>query len=147
MFQRWVKWEPTEGLVNKYYIDYIYECSQKLKIVLSEEDQKEKIDVKKLIVEFDAVFSYKLTDETFRLGTISLLDGLYGGDFYSKWTFFKVTNSPYLKLLSEESYGISDSYGVKHFAFIDANSILDVIASGDPTFTMTTVKIGDEDEE
>ena len=140
MSQQWIQWKPVKGLSNKYYIDYVYECSQKLRVVLYEEDQKEKNYTKKLVIEFDAVFSYKLTDETFRLGTISLLDELYGTDFYSKWTFFQVTDSPYLKLLSEESYGISDAYEVKHFVLIDSNSILDVIASSEPKVEMITEK-------
>jgi hypothetical protein len=129
MKEEWKKWEPIKGLSKKYYTESIIDDFDGFKVVLCDENNKGK----KAIITFDSsVSSYKWTNETFRLDTAAFLDKEYGSNFYTEWTFFKITNSPYLQLLSKESSGIADYYSLIHFAIIESNAILDVIASYEP---------------
>ncbi|OGI12004.1 MAG: hypothetical protein A2Y40_10985 [Candidatus Margulisbacteria bacterium GWF2_35_9] len=130
MKEEWKTWEPVSDLSEKYYIESVSNDLKKgLKIVVCDE----KNEKKKVIITFEyAISSYKWTNETFRLDTAAFLDEKYGKKFYTKWTFFKVTNSSYLQLLSKESSGIADYYSLIHFAIIESNSILDIIASYEP---------------
>lgn len=129
MQEQWVQWKPIKNLPNKYYIESISDNYKEFKIIFCNEKNSEE----KLSMIFQgSIGSYKWTDETFRLKTLSYLDEHYPEDFYSKWTFFKVIHSPYLKMLSEESCGISDSRIFIHFSFIEHNAIFDIIASSEP---------------
>lgn len=129
MQEQWVHWEPASGLSPKYCIESILDNLEAFKIVLCDEHDSRK----KIYMIFKGfVGSYKWTDETFKLGTISFLNKQYGMKFYSGWTFFKVINSKYMQLISEESCSISDSRNLMHFVIIESNSILDIIASSDP---------------
>jgi hypothetical protein len=134
MKEEWKKWEPIKGLSEKYYTKSILDdFEQGFKVVLCDE----KNEKKQVIVTFEnSVCSYKWTNETFRIDTAAFLDKQYGKDFYTKWTFFKVTNSPYLQLLSKESSGIANYYSPIHFAIIESNAITDIIASYEPKVTL-----------
>jgi hypothetical protein len=130
MKEQWTRWEPVQGLAAKYYIDAIYDTiDEGLKIVLSDiNDRKKKVRV---IFE-KGIDAYRSTDESYRLGTIDDLDIEYGTEFYAYWTFFKVTNSSYVKWLSEESYGCWDSLPWIHFSFVALDSIIDVVTVYEP---------------
>ena len=130
MLEQWIQWEPVKNLSNKYYIESISDNYKEFKIIFCNQKNSEE----KLSMIFQgSIGSYKWTDETFRLKTLSYLDEHYPEDFYSEWTFFKVIHSSYLKILSEESCGISDSRILIHFSFIEHNAIFDIIASSEPT--------------
>jgi hypothetical protein len=129
MQEQWIRWEPAKGLSSKYCIESILDNLEAFKIVLHDEHDSRK----KIYIIFEGfVGSYKWTDETFRLGTVSFLNKQYGTKFYSEWTFFKVINSKYLRLISEESCSISDSRNLIHLVIIESNSILDIIAASEP---------------
>jgi hypothetical protein len=128
MKEEWVKWEPIKGLSEKYYTKSILDGFEGFKIVLCDENN----DRKKAIITFDAVSSYKWTDETFRLNTVAFLDKKYEKGFYIKWTFFKVISSSYIHLLSKESGGIADFYSLNYFVILESNAIIDIIASQEP---------------
>ena len=55
----------------------------------------------------------------------------YGDSFYGTWTFFKVSNSEYLRWLSNQSFETMNSTFM-HFTFVTGNSILDVICTYEP---------------
>lgn len=129
MEEQWIQWKPIQGLSRKYHIKSILDNLGELKIILCDEKYENKL----VTVTFDGtIASYKWTDETYRLKTIALLDKKYGKNFYGNWTFFKITNSLYLQLLSEDSFTIADSRSLIHFSLIDANSIVDIIATCEP---------------
>jgi hypothetical protein len=69
--------------------------------------------------------------ETYKIETWAFLSKEYGKDFYSKWIFFRVSNSSYLKMLSEESCGIVDLHELLHFV-ITGNEVLEVVAAYEP---------------
>lgn len=90
----------------------------------------------KVLITFEnGVNAFRNSDETFRLSTIGYLNKNYGGQFYAKWTFFKVESSEYLKWLSEQSGGISDYYGVTQYSIITDDEILDVVCTYEPKVT------------
>jgi len=125
MNETWIQWKPIENLAPKYDIDSIVDTINTFTIVLSEMDNPQK----RLEVHFDSgVAAYRLTKEIYWQNSLHKLDEKYGEDFYGHWTFFKVENSSYLSWLSKESFEISDSRVFVHFAFLGADSILEVIA-------------------
>ena len=129
MKEQWIQWKPIKNLSNRYYIESISDNYKEFKIIFCNEKN---IEEKLSMIFQGSIGSYKWTDETFRLKTLSYLDEHYSENFYSEWTFFKITHSSYLKMLSEESCGISDSRAFIHFSFIEHNAIFDVITSSEP---------------
>lgn len=126
MSEKWIRWEPIEGLLANYDIDAILDLEEGLKIIL-------KCDQKQVNVFFkNGAASYIKTDETLRCYLIGSLSKQYGRDFYASWTFFKVENSEYLQWLEEQSCTISQGYDLQHFVFMTDDSILDVATSGEP---------------
>ncbi len=135
--EQWIRWEPARGLSSKYSIESTIFDDNGLKIILCDElDQ-----TKKISLVFDGIIgSYKLTDETYKIETWAFLDKQYGANFYSKWTFFKVSNSSYLRMLSEESSGIADSRNLIHFVIIEVNVVLEIVASYEPKVELVEEK-------
>lgn len=126
MQERWIRWEPIEGLLANYDIDAILDTQEGLKVILE-------CDQKKVSVFFkNGAASYIKTDETLRSYLIGTLSKEYGSSLYANWTFFKVENSDYLRWLSAQSCSISDYYQLNHFSFMTDDSILDVATSGEP---------------
>jgi hypothetical protein len=133
MLEQWKRWYPVGDLAAKYYVDSISDTIEGFTILLLDANNKNK----RLQILFeDSIYAYRSTDETFRHSLIVDLSDRYGADFYGKWTFFKVTNSLYIKWLSEQSCGISDTRNLIHFSLIAADSIVDVIDVAEPTITL-----------
>lgn len=137
MQENWEKWEPIIKLEQKYNIDAIeYTIKGGFKITLSKCGAifpKDNDKVKKVIITFKAgIFAHRETDESFMLYTIKMLKNNYGSDFFSKWTFFKVTNSAYLKWISEQSFGLADSYPLTHYSLLAGNAALDIVNDDEP---------------
>jgi hypothetical protein len=57
----------------------------------------------------------------------------YGREFYKNWSFFKVTNSEYVKWLSEKSCAYADEFSFTHFSIVGSDEIIDVLARYEPT--------------
>ena len=132
MQENWQNWEPISGLSNKYIIDLI-KCDSDVgfQIKFSECRNKEK----KILVTFkNGVFAYREADEKIKNYAVTKLSNAEGLDIYSNWTFFKVTNSSYLKWLSEESGTLSEIfYGItNHYAFAAENMLLEVADNSEP---------------
>jgi hypothetical protein len=129
MIENWIRWEPIRGLSAKYYIESISDSIEGFQILLVDAKDENK---KTQIIFEDSVDSYKRTDETFKHKLVCDLHEKFGRNFYGDWTFFKVTNSSYIQLLSEESYGISDSRPLIHFSLLGADSVVDIICDYEP---------------
>lgn len=129
MLGQWIKWEPIECLSSKYYIHSISDGLEGFIIVLSDaNDENKKV---KVIFE-DSVHTYRSTDESFRQSTINDLDEIYGTQFYSDWTLFKVSNSDYMQWLSAQSYSIIDSESLIQFTLLAVDSVVEIIAAYEP---------------
>jgi hypothetical protein len=125
----WARWTPIPKLSEKYYIDAINDTAEGLKIILSEE----KNEKKNLQIVFDSsVHSCMNTNETFRLKAIYTLREKYNSEFYTTWTFFKVTNSRYVKWVGEQSLGIVELESLTHFSIVSVDSVVDIVAAYEP---------------
>lgn len=129
MTEQWSRWEPIEGLSSKYSIESISNTIDGFELLLADSDDEKKMI--RIIFE-NSVYAYKSTNETFRCKLIYDLDEQYGTNFYGNWTFFKVNNSSYIKSMSEESCGISDSQPLIHFSILASDSVVDIIAVYEP---------------
>lgn len=132
MKEKWQQWIPLSHLEEKYYIESISESKNGFEVILANAKKSSK---KILILFANSVNAFRNTNETFRLVTIDYLNKNYDVNFYSNWTFFKVENSEYIKWLSEQSHGISASYGVMHFSIVTDEQILDFACTYEPTVT------------
>jgi len=130
MSQIWTKWEPAEGLHNKYTIASIVSSIDGFEILLYEDGLYGKKGLK--IIFENQVDSHRDTNESLMGETIEELNNQPVKLNYSQWTFFKVTNSEYIKWLRKQSSGVADGRPFIHFCFVDDDSILDVIACYEP---------------
>ena len=135
MQELWTQWKAKEGLANKYSISDIIDGYEGLKIILTQDFSDISIEIL-----FKSSFAYHVAQEGLRLRTISTLNKQYNSEFYSQWTFFKVTNSKYLHWLSEESNTLADSYELMHISIITDNDIVDIAASNEPKITFLNIK-------
>lgn len=127
--EKWKKWLPIENLLPKYNIFSIFDYYKGLEIILSDINDNEN----KIKIIFDGVdISYRRVAEGFRYKKILEIDDVYGKEFYSKWTFFTIYNSKYIEWLNIESCGIYENFELKHFYFLCADAILDVISMENP---------------
>lgn len=126
---QWQRWEPIEKLHDKYIIESsTYIIQGGLNIILFVPHKYDKV---KMIFK-QGVYSYTIADELLRYTLIDSLTEQYGSAFYGDWTFFKIHDSPYLKRLSEQSYGRSDTRELMHFSIIAVDFIMDIISNYEP---------------
>lgn len=134
MIEQWIQWIPINNLISKYYIDTIIDDLENFRIILSElNNRNNKIQV----IFKNSVDAYRSTDESYRLKIIDELNKQYGKQFYVDWTFFKIEKSEYIKWLVNQSYDTISESSI-HFAFVAADSILDVVTTYEPEFKAIT---------
>ncbi len=80
--------------------------------------------------------SYKYTNESFCFKIFGDLSDKYGDDFYSNWSFFKITDSDYLKWLSDKSCTVSDTLSFQHYCIIGGDEVVDVLSQKEPEVTI-----------
>ena len=125
MIGQWIKWEPISGLEEKYFIKKFSDDNETLDIFLSGyKDSSNKVQV----TFENSIYAYNRTDESFRQKIIHELNEKYGASFYGDWTFFKINNSSFTNWLGKTR----DANTLIHFCFVEADSIVDVIASQEP---------------
>lgn len=129
MIEQWIRWEPIPHLVRQYYIWKLTDFEGKLEIILKDAVN----DTPSVKVVFNSIrCAYRYTDELFRAELVHKLNQQHAGTSYMNWTFFKVENSSYIKWFSEQSYTISDRFGLKHFAIITDDEMLDIATLHEP---------------
>ena len=129
--EQWTRWEPIPNLAPMYYIKSVYDDINGLKIILSE---YKNIHNELHITFKNSVDFFVKTDETFISSIMNDLYEKHNTKSYTEWSFFKVTNSRHIKMLSKQSYGVADSRDFMHFSFISIDSLLEVVADYEPTF-------------
>ena len=129
MIDQWQRWEPIKNVRPKYTIESIKDTIEEgLNIILFIPDKYDKI---KLSFN-DGVYSHTVADKLSQSSLIGSLHEKYGANFYGNWTLFKIYDSPYLKQLSEQSYGISDTRDLMHFSILSVDLVVDIISNYDP---------------
>jgi len=121
-------WKPIKGLKGLYKINNIKFINKTMSIELSSQIDKNS----KIVVLFDGpVESYKYKEKKHsKIWEQSIKKDLSLVSL--DWSFFKVTNSNYLKWLSEKSCGVSNIYDFIHFVIVDTDKIIEVIYLCDP---------------
>lgn len=124
--EEWVHWKPVQDISGRYYIDFFGMVGEEWDFVikLSNFDNTQQVEIK-----FGGVVtSYRYTNESYCFGVFGELSRKYGDGFYSKWSFFKINNSDYVKWIINKSY---DS-GFIHFCIVGGDEMLDIVACYEP---------------
>lgn len=126
--EKWIRWEPLKDLSGKYYLDSFVWPEEGLIIELSNENKGKKIQIL-----FDgSIDAFRYTNESFCFKIFGDLSKQYGDDFYKNFSFFKVTNSEYLKWLSEKSLTWSNQFPFMHFCILGGDEVIDILARYEP---------------
>jgi hypothetical protein len=113
------KWNPKENLIEKYYINSVKDDDNGLTIKLFNRNNN-----KNLIIKWYGIIdSYMYSKEGSNRELYNSLDS-------KKWTFFKMTDSKYVKWIKEQSCGIYDDREYIHFIIIGSNAVLDILVRG-----------------
>ena len=129
MLEKWNRWEPIEGIPEKMTMESLCFDKNGTLIVLESEDG----DTKVHILFEDSVLSLRNTDEGRRLKTINFLENMYGTDYYTSWTLFKVTNSTFVEWFNEETYNIYADYNIEHYVFLTSDEVVEVLSTYSPS--------------
>lgn len=125
----WHKWYPAQRISGKYALQSIDDAIGAFTIYLTGEHP----DIKPIRVVFDeSVDISRVTQITYCKATVEWLTQTYGTSFYSQWTFFTVTNSHFIKWLSNESYDLVNN-SFTHFVFLGSNYLVEVVDGYEPT--------------
>lgn len=136
MKEKWIKWVPNNEIGGRYSLDCIRDDSDGLIIEMSEcTDENKKI---KIVFEGYA-WTYRNTNESFRLATVEKVANEYGQEFFSNWSFFKVENSSYFEWVMSECYGIYKDYNVRHFVFMGPEWFVDVVNIDEPKIEIINI--------
>lgn len=126
MTEQWQRWNPPYITIEEqYFIDHVSLKAETVCITVSNA-----ADLTHLIQFTFTAITYRYTNESYRLATISDINHVQGV-IYADWTFFKVINSSYLTAL----HASQDSH--IHYAFITSDAIVDVISTNEPLVACT----------
>ncbi len=138
MIEKLHEWEPIDGLSEKYVTESISrDFENGLVIMLSDKNNSTKC----------VKITFKYSPEVFKVAKVECLHAYIKNynekyqNICNKWTFFVITESLYLKWLSDESHRLSDHLGpFYHFCFITDNSIIDIIDDQQPHVELIEIK-------
>lgn len=129
MQEQWIRWEPIGGLAGKYSVDTMNLGEQGLIIGLSSLSN----NTKKIEIKFEyTIDAYRYTNDSFSFKIAGDLTEKYGREFYGDWSFFKVTNSEYVKWISEKSHTYADEFTFEHFSIVGSDEIIDILSRYEP---------------
>ncbi len=126
--EQWLRWQPLIKMNGEYIIR---SCTNDnfctLAIVLEQQTHKDRT----LHISFNSLEAYRVTNETYKLQLWQYLSSTHG-NLDRKWPLFVVEDSTYLKLLSQESQGITNYLNFKHYCIMDSEWVLDIAARPEP---------------
>lgn len=126
--EKWIKWEPIQGIIPGFYEECVGDCKEGFIIILRSTKTNDKKDLRVRWSHF--VVSYTVTNETYMdtiFSDLRLRDVTYKGG-----TLFKIENSDYLKRLSYSSGTLTDYMDLTHFVIVTIDSIIEVVADYEP---------------
>jgi hypothetical protein len=116
------KWTPLESIPDRLYCEAIHDDYEGFRVLLKGEDATSPV----LRIGFSSVLAYRKVDEGSLLRTLDLMKNL------NKFPLYTVSNSPFVKWLHEESYGIYKDSETIHYAILTANDCIDVLTEDEP---------------
>ena len=127
--ETWHKWLPeAQNLSKKYVITLIEDIIGEFNIYLYDEKSDKKIRVNF----YESTDIFRRTNIGFRSTELKQISDEQGEAFFSDWTFFKISNSEYVRELFEESCGMLNAAHCIHFVIVGDNCIVDVITDHEP---------------
>lgn len=125
----WNRWETSvPGLSKKYVLKSIEDIIGEFNLYLYDDEKKNIVRINF----YESTAISRRTNIKYRLAELERLAAEHGKEFYEDWTFFKISNSEYVRDLVEESYGMLNAKYCIHFVFIASNCIVDVITDHEP---------------
>lgn len=126
--EEWARWEPIKDISGKYYLDSFGWSEKGFIVELSSKKKGKKIQV----IFDNYIDAFRYTNESFYFKLFGDLSEQYSDDFYADWSFFKVTNSEYLRWLSEKSCTWSDQIQFIHFCILGGDEVIDIVTNYEP---------------
>jgi len=117
-----IKWIPINGIPDIFYLDSIFDGKDGVYFNLSCDLENEE---KVLVIYFDSLFSYRVTNESYRLKFIMVHN-------IEKPSFFIVKDSSYISWFKDESFHVYQS-NILHYIILTGNDIIDVISEFKPS--------------
>lgn len=124
----WSSWEPVERFSNMYEIEDMITTETTIEIILSSFPEN---SPKMIRIFFDKGYTaYRFSDETYRIDTLHFVSETYK-DSLKNWSFFRVSNSQYIKSLNENNYEINKNIFM-HFTIFTSNFVLEILSQHEP---------------
>jgi len=130
--ESWKLWDPMKNLSKRYWVkDITLE-----KTILSIELSPDKGLGSMLYMKFNnGIKAYRYTNESFCFSKYGELADKYPTERIFHWTFYKATNTEYIKLFLKQSDTYDSAENLTHFAILGLDEIVDIIATEEPIFT------------
>jgi len=132
-----IKWYPPSGLNSCHWVEDMGYEENGLFLDLYPDNEKEP---NKAVLHFEhGVKAYRYTYESYGF---DLYDNYLFGKNKNKpkepWWYFKVKNSEYIKLLSQQTSNVNYNK-LTHFVIIGQDQIIDIVAAEEPKITFTKI--------
>jgi hypothetical protein len=114
-------WEPGKGITENKYLEGINDGYEGLVIFLKEMNQSEKV----LKISFNTYLTFRTSNESYRLKTLSLNHQFVNGINVSY-------NSEFLDWFKSETHHIYDESSPVHYLICTNDDITDVISFNEP---------------
>jgi hypothetical protein len=114
-------WEPLKNIPRKLCCEGIHDDYEGFRILLRENNYSSVLRIL-----FDAVRSYKWSDESDLLKTVASINDA------GRSSLFIVDNSSWVKWFHEETYDIYKDSDIKHFAIYTSDDCIDVLSEFEP---------------
>jgi hypothetical protein len=131
MEEKWVPWEVHMGLNHKYVFDRCIQNNDGLTIYLFDStNENDKVEVF-----FETYETYQYINESYKIRLLLDLSQKYGTEFISRYTFFEIKNSNYIRWLFRESNQLAKNIeNCLHFVIVSCDEICDIISFDKPQF-------------
>lgn len=134
MEQTFEKWHPYDNLDTMYDVDDIWMGPDGYTLILLPDGRhKEALEGQRLILTWESIVSYQLSQERYR-------EDLWISDPQQAWSFWKSTDSAYLNAFRKRSALLPE--GAVHWLFVGTNLVADVIADQPPKITVIAPSAG-----
>lgn len=131
--EKWIKWEPLEGISQTIYLQELKYDYSGLTLNLTGKDT-----TSNLIIHFTGFFGCRIADEGDLLKAShevekAVTEMKVEKDSYYKWSLFTVEDSLYLQWFHEQSLDIHINDEIKHYLILTPDDVIEVLDSEIPT--------------
>ena len=133
----WSYWMSANIEQSDYDIHLIREKGWDFTVILIDFENKQR----ELHIAFDQAYCFRSTYELFTCMRMDKAYNQQGRDFFLKRQFYKITNSEYVAWVSEQSGGVSNSFGnLEHYVICTDDQMVEILSYGEPQVTFVDVE-------